>query len=71
MGFDKLDPLLYAWENGVPVPEVSRVMSLTEEQVKRAFRDFTAKANATRHLHGAPRTLVDTPLALNHKVSRD
>jgi NAD+ synthase len=57
MPYDILDLLLYAWENRVPIAEVCRVMSLTEEQVKRAFRDFTAKANATRHLRTMPPTL--------------
>jgi hypothetical protein len=32
-------------------------MDLTEEQVKRAFRDFTSKQNATRHFGGPPPTL--------------
>jgi len=54
MPYDILDLLLYAWENRVPLAEVCQAMSLTEEQVKRAFRDFTAKANATRHLHAMP-----------------
>jgi NAD+ synthase len=57
MPYDKLDLLLYAWENKVPLEEVCQTMALTEEQVKRAFRDFTAKANATRHLHAMPPTL--------------
>jgi NAD+ synthase len=54
MPYDILDMLLYAWENRVPLDEVCQVMSLKEEQVKRAFRDFTAKANATKHLHNMP-----------------
>ncbi len=54
MPYDKLDLLLYAWENKVPIEDVCQAMNLTEEQVKRAFRDFTAKANATRHLHAMP-----------------
>ena len=57
MPYDKLDLLLYAWENEVPLAEVCQVMALTEEQVKRAFKDFAAKANATRHLHAMPPTL--------------
>jgi NAD+ synthase len=57
MPYDKLDLLLYAWENKVPLGDVCRVMDLTEEQVKRVFRDFNAKANATRHLHAMPPTL--------------
>lgn len=51
-----LDLLLYAWENSVTITEVCAAMSLTEEQVKRAFRDFTAKSKATEHLHTLPPT---------------
>jgi NAD+ synthase len=56
MPYNILDLLLYAWENRVPIAEVCQAMSLTEDQIKRAFRDFTAKANATRHLHTMPPT---------------
>ena len=55
--YDKLDLLIYAWENNAPVAEVCAAMDLTEEQVKRAFRDFTSKYNATRHLRALPPTL--------------
>jgi NAD+ synthase len=55
--YDTLDLLLYAWENKVPLAEVCRAMALTEEQVKRAFRDFKSKANVTRHLHTMPPAL--------------
>ncbi|MGA2531550.1 MAG: NAD(+) synthase [Candidatus Aminicenantales bacterium] len=54
MPFNQLDLLLYAWENKVDISEVCRVMALTEEQVRRAFRDFGTKYNATRHLNQAP-----------------
>lgn len=52
--FDKLDHLLYAWEHNVPVEETAKVMSLSEEAVKRAFRDFTSKNRATAHLREIP-----------------
>jgi NAD+ synthase len=55
--YEILDLLLYAWENHISINEVCRVMSLTEIQVKRAFRDFTAKARATGYLHVMPPTL--------------
>jgi len=55
--YDKLDLLLYSWEKKVPIAEVCEVMNLTEDQVKRAFRDFSAKSNATRHLRRLPPTL--------------
>ena len=48
--FDKLDLLLYAWENEIDVLKVASVMDLTEDAVRRAFRDFTAKNRATAHL---------------------
>lgn len=58
--FDKLDLLLYAWENKVPVEVVCRVMELTEEQVNRAFRDFNAKFSATEHLRILPPSLLSS-----------
>lgn len=54
MPFDKLDLLLYAWEYKIPIQEACKVMDLTEEQVKRVFRDFTSKFNATKHLRQLP-----------------
>ncbi|MCG2711851.1 MAG: NAD(+) synthase [Candidatus Omnitrophica bacterium] len=58
MPFDKLDLLLYAWQNNVKIEKICEVMSLEENQVKRAFRDFTGKFNATRHLHQLPPELT-------------
>jgi NAD+ synthase len=57
MPFETLDPLLYAWENNVPVPEICRVMDLSEDQVRRAFRDFASKHSATEHLRRMPPSL--------------
>jgi NAD+ synthase len=57
MPFKVLDLLLYAWENKVDIPEVCQVMELTEEQVKRVFRDFTSKHKATEHLRHMPPSL--------------
>jgi NAD+ synthase len=57
MPYDTLDLLLYAWENSVPVEEVCMAMGLSEEQIRRAFRDFASKFNATRHLRTLPPTL--------------
>ncbi len=58
MPFQQLDLLLYAWENKVETPEISRVMELTEDQVKRAFRDFTGKYQTTEHLRHMPPSLT-------------
>jgi NAD+ synthase len=58
MPYEKLDLLLYAWENDVAVAEVCGAMDLTEGQVKRAFRDFGAKKRATEHLRMLPPSLA-------------
>ena len=58
MPLERLDLLLYAWETGVGIPEVSRAMDLSEEQVRRAFRDFVNKAKAARHLNRMPPSLA-------------
>jgi len=52
-----LDLLLYAWKYNIPLERVCETMNLTEEQVKRATRDFAAKYNATKHLRQLPPTL--------------
>jgi len=52
--YDKLDLLLYAWENNIMISEICEVMDLKEEQVKRSFRDFTSKYNSTKHLRQLP-----------------
>jgi len=57
MPFKVLDLLLYAWENEVDVREICRVMGLTEEQVKRVFRDFASKHKTTEHLRHMPPSL--------------
>ena len=59
MPYEKLDLLLYAWENHVPVAVTAYAMNLSEEQVKRAFRDITAKYTATQHLRMLPPDLYD------------
>jgi hypothetical protein len=57
MPFKVLDLLLYAWENKVEMAEVSRVMGLGEDQIKRAFRDFASKFQTTEHLRHFPPSL--------------
>jgi NAD+ synthase len=58
MPFETLDLLLYAWENKVDLADVCRVMGLTEEQIKRAFRDFSSKYHTTEHLRRFPPSLT-------------
>ena len=57
MPYDKLDLLLYAWENQSDISRVCEVMDLNSDQIERAFRDFSAKFNATQHLRELPPTL--------------
>ena len=52
--YDQLDLLLYAWENKISVSQVCEKMGLQKDQVQRAFRDFSAKYNATKHLRSLP-----------------
>lgn len=52
--FETMDLLWYAHENDVPVPEVARVMGLTDAQVQRAFADFTRKQRTTEYLRMPP-----------------
>jgi len=54
LSFDILDPLLYAWEYRADIGEVARSLKLSEDQVKRAFRDFESKFNSTEHIRKPP-----------------
>jgi NAD+ synthase len=56
--YNILDLLLYAWETKVPVSEVASVINLTEDQVKRCFRDLTSKYNTTTILRLPPQSLA-------------
>lgn len=55
--FDVMDLLWYAQEHQVPIPDVARVMSLTEAQVQRAFDDFARKHRTTEFLRQPPVSL--------------
>ena len=55
--FEKLDHLLYAWEHKISTDEAAKVVGLSEDAVKRAYKDFTAKNNATAHLREMAYTL--------------
>ena len=55
--FDKLDHLLYAWQNEVPEQDVAGVLGIPIEAVKRSFKDFTVKNRATSHLREMPHSL--------------
>ena len=57
ISFEKLDHLLYAWEHEVPINDVANVLDISEDAVKRAYKDFTTKNRATAHLREVPNTL--------------
>ena len=57
ISFDKLDHLLYAWEHKMPESDVSNVLDISEDAVKRAYKDFVSKNRATAHLREATHTL--------------
>ncbi len=52
--YDRMDLILYAYNHNVPVEEVARVMDLTPDQVKRAFRDVERKRNVAGYLLAPP-----------------
>ena len=54
--FAKLDHLLYAWENDIPINDVANVLDISEDAVERAFKDFASKYRATAHLRKVPNT---------------
>ena len=57
LDYELLDLLLYAYENKVPLDDISNVLNLKEEQIERVFRDFRAKERATWHLRQMPPSL--------------
>ncbi len=52
--FNIMDTLWYAQEKNIPVSEVAEGMGLTEEQVLRAYKEFTRKQRTTEYLRMAP-----------------
>jgi NAD+ synthase len=57
ISFDKLDHLLYAWEHEVSISDAANVLDISEDAVKRAFKDFASKNRATAHLREVTHTL--------------
>lgn len=59
--YKTLDLLMYAWEKGIPASAAAEVMNLSEEQVRRAFRDFAVKMKRTEHLRAMPPQMLEPP----------
>jgi NAD+ synthase len=57
--YQQMDLCLYGLENAVPVADVARAASLTEEQVQIVWRDIESKRKATRYLHEQPLLIQD------------
>ena len=57
LDYELLDLLLYAYENNVPMGQISKAIDLKEEQIKRVFKDFKSKERATWHLREMPPSL--------------
>jgi len=55
--FNILDPLLYAWEYKVDPSIAAKELNLSEEQVKRVFRDFQSKHTSTEHIRKLPNAI--------------
>jgi NAD+ synthase len=55
--FDILDPLLYAWEYKLDIGAVAKELSLSKEQIERAYRDFDSKFAATDHIRQLPHAI--------------
>lgn len=54
LDYEILDLLLYAYQNDVPLDEISAATGLDGMQIERVFRDFAAKERATWHLREMP-----------------
>ncbi|MDD5305001.1 MAG: NAD(+) synthase [Elusimicrobia bacterium] len=52
--FSTLDPIWFARENSIPVPEVALCMGLPEVQIQRVFDDIEGKQRTTEYLRLSP-----------------
>jgi len=57
ISFDILDHLLYAWEYKVAASDAAKALDISEDAVKRAYKDFASKNHATAHLREGTHTL--------------
>jgi len=52
--YDKMDLCLYAHNNGVPAAEIGERLGLSEEAIKRVYKDIEAKRRVAKYLHARP-----------------
>lgn len=57
--FDLMDPLWFAQENEIPLDELTSSIGLSDEQIQRAFNDFTRKSRTTEYLRTPPIGVTD------------
>lgn len=55
--FEVIDHLLYAWEHNVTAYDAAGALGISEDAVKRAYKDFSSKHRATAHLREVTHTL--------------
>jgi len=61
--YDRMDLCLYGKNNGVPIAEVAAAAGLSEEQLKRVYRDIDQKRSTTTYLHLPPQLVREVPEA--------
>ncbi len=52
--YREMDLCLWAYNHQTPMAEVAAALRLTEDQVRRVFRDIEAKRRASQYLHAVP-----------------
>jgi len=55
--YELLDLLLYAYHNNINLDDIASALDLEHDQIKRVFRDFRSKEEATWHLRQLPLSL--------------
>jgi NAD+ synthase len=56
--YQTLDPILYAYEHKIPIAKAAKVLSISEEQIARIYRDIRAKSRSTWHMRVFPPSLA-------------
>jgi NAD+ synthase len=59
--YKEMDLCLYALNHSVPIGEVARATGLTEDQIRRVYRDIEAKRRTTAYLHMGPQLVEKVP----------